>query len=249
MARKKTATEVGIDIAHPHTIKKFELIEEYVKAWAQKLLNFESCNGIVFIDCMSNSGVYQDDSSQEVFGTPIRVANYLSEIMPNYRSKQAWCYFNDLSAKKIDILKSHLPANTSNFHVVIRTDDGNELLKKINIPSNLRVHYLLVYDPFEASVDWEALMPFIGNWGDVIINHMVSDSIRAVSQVKRATAIAKYEQTYLASIQELATFGSDREAYEKRIQEIMTALRGNSGKRAHELQQGSEHLRNTQGLL
>ncbi|MDR1539201.1 MAG: hypothetical protein LBU32_14625 [Clostridiales bacterium] len=42
--------------------------------------------------------------------------------------------------------------------------------------------------------------------------------------MKRASAIAKYEQTYLSSIQELATFGSNREAYEKRVGEIMTLL-------------------------
>ena len=230
MARKQNP-EVTIDTAYPHTVKKFELIEEYVKAWAQKLLNYQECSGIVFIDCMSNSGVYQDDNGNEVFGTPIRVANYLSGIMENYQSKQAWCYFNDLSAEKIEILKSRLPADTSNFHIVTRTDDGNALLKAIKNLANLGLHYLLVYDPFEAAVDWEALLPFIRNWGDVIINHMVSDSIRAVSQVKRASAIAKHEQTYLASIQELATFGSNREAYEKRVQEIMTALRGDLRKR------------------
>ncbi len=95
MARKRNP-EVLIDTAHPHTIKKFKLIEEYVKAWAQKLLNAESCNGIVFIDCMSNSGVYKDDSGNEIIGTPIRVSSYISEIMKSYPAKHAWCYFNDL---------------------------------------------------------------------------------------------------------------------------------------------------------
>lgn len=46
-----------ISKASPHTIKKFELIEEYIKSWAQKLLLTESCNGLIFIDCMCNSGV------------------------------------------------------------------------------------------------------------------------------------------------------------------------------------------------
>lgn len=230
MAREKT-TETIKNTAHPHTVKKFELIEEYVKAWAQKLLNFEKCNGIVFIDCMCSSGVYQDDDGNEVVGTPIRVAKYLFDIMTDYPNKQAWCYFNDLSKEKIDILKSRLPDNTANFHIETRTIDGNDLLKSFNIPASMQVHYLLVYDPYEATVDWDALMPFISNWGDVIINHMVSDSIRAVSQVKRASAIAKYEQTYLSSIQELATFGSDRDSYEKRMQQIMVELRGRSNKR------------------
>ena len=46
--RKKSV----ISKASPHTIKKFELIEEYIKSWAQKLLLTESCNGLIFIDCM-----------------------------------------------------------------------------------------------------------------------------------------------------------------------------------------------------
>lgn len=36
MARGKKKTV--IDTAHPHTIKKFELIEEYIKSWSQKLV-------------------------------------------------------------------------------------------------------------------------------------------------------------------------------------------------------------------
>lgn len=43
--RKKSV----ISKASPHTIKKFELIEEYIKSWAQKLLLTESCNGVIFI--------------------------------------------------------------------------------------------------------------------------------------------------------------------------------------------------------
>lgn len=220
-----------IDTVHPHTIKKFELIEAYVKTWAQKLLNFGPCNGITFIDCMSNRGVYRDDSGREVFGTPIRVSNYISEIMKTYPQKQAWLYFNDLSPEKIETLRTYLPPETGNFHITTRSGDGNELLKEINISSHPQVNYLLVYDPYQASVDWEALMPFLRNWGEVIINHMVSDPIRGISQAKRDSTVVKYEQTYLASIQELATFGSNRESYEKRVEEIMIALRGTSSKR------------------
>ena len=48
-----------ISVVSPHTIKKFELIEAYVQAWAHKLLeygrNTGSCNGIVFIDCIKFS--------------------------------------------------------------------------------------------------------------------------------------------------------------------------------------------------
>jgi three-Cys-motif partner protein len=237
--------QATIDTAHPHTIKKFELIEAYVKGWAQKLLNYQECNGIVFIDCMSNSGIYQDNSGNEVIGTPIRVSKYLSETMKSYPSKKAQLYFNDLSAKKIDILKKHIPPDTDNFHVETRTGDGNAFLKTIKIPQTIRFHYLIVYDPYEASIDWGALMPFINNWGDIIINHMVSDSIRAISQVKRASAIEKYEQTYLSKMHELAILGSDKDVFENRIQEIMKALRNDSKKRYYIASFPFFNMRNT----
>lgn len=38
----------------PHTIKKFELIETYIKSWAHKLLLTDGCNGVIFIDCILN---------------------------------------------------------------------------------------------------------------------------------------------------------------------------------------------------
>ncbi len=73
-----------ISIAKPHTIKKFELIESYVKTWAQKLLQNQFCEGIIYIDCMSNSGVYNDTQGNRVFGSPIRVANILRDAAGQY---------------------------------------------------------------------------------------------------------------------------------------------------------------------
>lgn len=58
----------------------------------------------------------------------------------------------------------------------------------------------------------------------VILNHMVSDSVRAVKQAKSTAAIEKYEQTYRTSIEELVTFGSDKKAFENRIQDIIREL-------------------------
>lgn len=228
-----------ISKASPHTIKKFELIEAYSEAWAHKLLEYGrrtgNCNGIVFIDCMCNSGMYVDDDDNPVLGTPIRVAKKISSIMreANYQRQQAWLYFNDLESQKIAVLEKHLPADTSNFHIKTSSQDGNGLLRYIGnqLRQGQKINYLLVYDPYTASIDWGALLPFISNWGEVIINHMVSDSIRAVSQVKKQEAVTKYEQTYLANIEDLLAFGSDRTAFEQRTQDIIRALRGGGKKR------------------
>ena len=45
----------------PHRIKKFELISRYVNDWAHKILGWQKSQGLVYIDCMSNCGVYKDD--------------------------------------------------------------------------------------------------------------------------------------------------------------------------------------------
>ena len=97
-----------ISKASPHTIKKFELIEEYIKSWAQKLLLTESCNGLIFIDCMCNSGVYTDDAGQLVKGTAVRVSEALREASRSYTEKNIHIYLNDKDKARVDELKKHL---------------------------------------------------------------------------------------------------------------------------------------------
>ena len=105
-----------ISIAKPHTIKKFELIERYVETWAQKLLQNTWCEGIVFIDCMCNSGMYTTEDGKPVFGTPIRVSRKLRDAAGQYPKKKIYVYLNDNNAEKIDLLQQHLPKESSNFY-------------------------------------------------------------------------------------------------------------------------------------
>lgn len=172
--------------AHPHTIKKFELVTAYIETWAQKLLQNNACQGIIFIDCMCNSGVYVNDLGDEVFGTPIRVAKKLRDVAGQYPNKKIYVYLNDNSPEKIELLKQNLPAEKRNFKYSITVGDGNDLLKKIGpkLSKTSNLHFFLFYDPFEAAIDWEALAPFFRSWGEVLINHMLYDSVRAIKQVK-----------------------------------------------------------------
>lgn len=209
-----------IDTANPHTIKKFELIETYVKGWSQKLLNYPECSGIVFIDCMCNSGVYFDNDGGLVYGTPIRVSLILSEAMQKYPGKQANLYFNDLSGDKIAKLREYLPRDTDNFHIHTTSGDGNSFLKSFRLPP--RTNFLLVYDPYEATIDWDALEPFLNNWGEVIINHMVHDAIRGIPQAKKPAVKIKYEETYKANFSDLLQLKSDRDAFEKLVHNIIS---------------------------
>ena len=217
-----------ISKASPHTIKKFELIEEYIKSWAQKLLLTESCNGLIFIDCMCNSGVYTDDAGQLVKGTAVRVSEALREASRSYTEKNIHIYLNDKDKARVDELKKHLPQDERNFKIVTSCGDAHELLRTIGpqLYGTGHLHYFLLYDPYDANIDWEALLPFFRNWGEVMINHMVSDPVRAISSAKKKTTKIKYENTYLEDFEKLVPYGSDKTAYEARVEEIINSLKG-----------------------
>ena len=142
--------------------------------------------------------------------------------MSRYTNKTTTLYFNDSDPEKIAKLQDHLPPDTKNFHIVLSCEDGNQLLKELQ-PSLLKrsgLHYLLFYDPYTATINWEALASYFFGWGEVIINHMVSDTLRAITSAKRPETIDKYEQTYLTSIKELIDLRGDKNAYDKLIKNI-----------------------------
>lgn len=205
------------------------MIETYIKSWAQILMLNKSSTGIVFIDCMCNSGVYRDDNGDIVYGTPIRVANTLLDVARTYTDKQVHLYFNDNDDAKIEELKKHLPEEERNFKIVTTVRDGNELLKWIGpqLNQNSHLHFFLLYDPYDASIDWDALLPFFRHWGEVLINHMISDTVRAVQQVKREEKKRKYTGTYqVDDIADLIPYGSKKNAYEKRLLKIIDSMKG-----------------------
>lgn len=59
-----------------------------------------------------------------------------------------------------------------------------------------------------------------------MINHMVSDPVRAISSAKKKTTKVKYENTYLEDFEKLVPYGSDKTAYEARVEEIINSLKG-----------------------
>ena len=223
-----------ISVAPPHSVKKFELISEYVKAWIQILMLNPKCKGIVYIDCMSNSGVYKNDDGEEIKGTPLLVSEIIADAMQTYLNKQAYLYFNDLNEKKIDLLNTRLPKQTGNFRIYTEVMDANKMLRIIGdqfARMMKDMHFLLVYDPYDAHIEWDALTPFLQNWGEIIINHMVSDTIRAARTAKRPEVIEKYEETYQMSLDELIDIGSDRNAFEQQIEKlILEGSRRDTGK-------------------
>lgn len=217
-----TSTNAIISRAAPHTIKKFELISNYVDGWARKILGYGKSQGIIYIDCMSNSGVYTNNENI-VEGTAIRVAKELNEIISNYPDKKAIAIFNDLSKEKINLLEreiNKLKLN-SNIEIYYHCEDRSCFLHGLALNNWEDFNILLVYDPYKAEIDWNAITPFLNTWGEVIINHMVFDTNRGASQAKRSEVINRYEETYQKDISSIIDFGRDKDQLEKIIESLI----------------------------
>lgn len=213
--------------AKPHTIKKFELIEKYVDEWSRKILGYEGkngmsgSNGIIYIDCMCNSGVYYDDCKNIVEGTALRVSKLLNSIIQNYPGKKCVIFFNDLYKARIDKLKEEISLrNLTNVEIHYSHVDCNVFLKELDISNYKQYNTLLLYDPYNASIDWEAVSPYLNRWGEVIINHMVSDTTRGASLAKKEQVINRYQETYQKTISDIIEIGNDRE----KLDEIIVSL-------------------------
>ena len=217
-----TLEEKQINKAKPHTVKKFELLEAYAKGWVEKILSIPSCNGVIFIDCMSNNGVYKNIDGEFVEGTPIRIAKLLNTSIVRYTDKDALLFFNDITKNKIDTLKTVLDEDSlTNVTIDYSVGDANSFLNSFIINKYNKYHILLLYDPYQATINWKALSPFLKKWCDIIINHMVSDTIRGLPQAKKDTKKEKYANTYKKNIDDLISLGSDRESLENIIEDII----------------------------
>ena len=217
MGKPKKDNDI-IEIAKPHTIKKFELIERYVDKWARKILGYngvegqEGSKGIIYIDCMSNCGSYYDIDGNLIEGTAIRVAKRLNDIIAMYPGKECLVMFNDISRDKINRLQEEIEKmNLNNTTFRFECMDCNLFLRSLDINSfQKQYNTLLLYDPYQASIDWDAVTPFLNIWGEVIINHMVSDTNRGVTQVKKKDKSQKYQETYQKGIDEIIEIGNSK---------------------------------------
>ena len=211
-----------IETASYHTLGKVKLVSEYARLWAYKLINYKECKKICFIDCMSNCGQYYDENGKIVEGTALRVARSLFGVSKNYPDKKICLVFNDIVLEKVNHLRQLTPNNTSNYTIEFYAKDANDLLKEMVLEDD--TCYLLLYDPYKADIDWEAILPFFRSWSEVIINHMISDPIRvSKSQLKKDT-LERYKKTYLLDFDSVP-YGTNRKAYEQRIEDIIKSLK------------------------
>lgn len=211
----------AITQAKPHTQKKFELITNYVDGWARKILGYQKSKGVIYIDCMSNSGKYYDDDNKIIDGTAISVASKLNDIIKDYPGKKAIIFYNDKDKIRIEVLRNFLnDPKFNNLEIHFSVDDANEFLKKLDIREYCDYNTLMIYDPYDASIDWDAITPFLNTWGEVIINHMISDTIRAARVAQKQSTIKKYEQTYQSDIQKIID-SCDMKKLDEAIQNII----------------------------
>ena len=219
---KKSSKEV-IEKIKPHTLNKIKLIEKYVDGWARKILGFNGktgqkpSKGVIYIDCMSNCGLYYDSDEKIIEGTAILVAKKLNDIVCNYPGKEAILIFNDISEDKIERLKLEIAKrNLKNLIVYYYNTDCNQLLKDLDINNLNKSHNtLLLYDPYNASIDWDAIEPYLNQWGEVIINHMVYDTNRNINTTTAPQLLERYRFTYQNDIDTIISKGtSKKDLYE-----------------------------------
>jgi three-Cys-motif partner protein len=219
-----------ITIAKPHTIQKFEIIENYVADWAWNILGFKGVDGkseskgIVYIDCMSNCGVYKDEHGNRIEGTAIRVAKRLNAIIEHFPGKDAVLIFNDIDERRTALLEQEIEKlQLKNITVSCNSGDCNVFLKGLDLSSFNRTHNtLLLYDPYDASIDWDAVSRYLNRWGEVIINHMISDTTRGITQAKKIEVKTKYVETYQKDIDEIINMATDRDKLNDTIISIIT---------------------------
>lgn len=211
-----------ITTAKPHTIKKFEIIKNYTDEWARKILGMPKSTGLVFIDCMCNSGFYKDEDGNVIEGTATLVAKKLNEIAENYPGKTIELFYNDLDKSRVEYLKSKLDnLKLNRISITYSNKDCNEFLRNFPLNKYSTRNVLLVYDPYQASIDWNALNPFLNAWGEVIINHMIQDTERGAKQAVKKVAIDKYQKTYHKQIDEIIESANDKDQLDKIIVDII----------------------------
>lgn len=206
-------------IRYDGTKIKIQFMKQYISAWYNKVLRYkpkygEQAKGVVFIDCMSNSGAYEEEGLL-IKGT----AQHAEELFLNqngscYRDRAFKIYLNDVSKERVNcqlcIWRSK-QNDRKNVEVSIFNKDvydflkeeGNYILDKAKLNN---WYVLLFYDPYYVQFDWDILSPFINyHKTDIILTHFwKNDTKRALGQnVKNKQVKNKYEKAYGIDYEEL----------------------------------------------
>lgn len=110
----------------------------------------------------------------------------LWEVARTYTDNNIHIYLNDKDKARVDELKKHLPQDECNFKIVTSCSDAYELLLTIGP----QLYGTGIFIIFCFMIHMMRLL--IGNHfavfpklGEVMINHMVSDPVRAISSARK----------------------------------------------------------------
>ncbi|MGM0285782.1 MULTISPECIES: three-Cys-motif partner protein TcmP [unclassified Enterococcus] len=204
------------NLTHVGTAHKISFMRKYIDAWYHAVLNY-GYSGVVFIDCMSNCGAY-NDKGHAVNGTSQEaMRSFLSQNNDSYsyKAKSFGIYVNDVDPERI-ICQQCIWKKTvdefgekQNVSFCSTNQDVSYFLREealsiLSDAERTNKHILLFYDPYQAKIDWEGLKPFlISGDVDVILTHFTSDVIRGIKNATSNKAKQKYEETYDMPFEEI----------------------------------------------
>lgn len=165
------------------TTKKLEYVSAYVREWLHVAIGAKAKH-IVFIDAMSNAGIYKDGQ----LGTAALVSKAFSQLAVDYPSVDYRIYINDASKSRAEacerICRKISAGNHGNIAIEADSMDVNDYLKKLvtskKIPQGKGAFVLLFVDPYNAgTVHLNAVRYFIRHvYADVLFNWFSSDYVR-----------------------------------------------------------------------
>lgn len=202
-------------LTHPGTQHKINFMRSYIDSWYNIVLQ-GGYNGVIFIDCMSNCGAYNDRGAIINGTSQEAMRSFLNQNGgTQYSRKNFSIVVNDLDAKRIVCQKCLWERNNlelgsrKNVKFFTRNEDVSDFLRGyaldlLKMAEIKKYHVLLFYDPYQAKIDWEGLSPFLkSNYVDTILTHFSSDTIRGIGTVKNLEKKTKYEGTYGIKFDEL----------------------------------------------
>lgn len=171
-----------LDDKKPQTTNKIKYVTSYVKKWLFVLNNAAFAEGINFIDCMCNAGVYKDGD----LCTSIEVLKLFIESAAIHKEKTYNLYLNDYSSQRIAIIKEVVAkiykTKLPNLHIYYSEEDVNDYLSSL-IKSN-KFNYpqatLLYVDPYDfGTVHIPTLRKFCAQYYcELLFNLFTSDWVR-----------------------------------------------------------------------
>ena len=172
-----------LDDKKAQTTNKIKYVSKYVENWLYVMANAKFSEGINFIDCMCNAGIYLDGD----FCTSIEVLKLFVASAAIHKDKTFNLYFNDYSEERISVLKEVIAkvykTSLQNLHIYISQKDVNEYLSCLSRETKRFLYpqaTILYVDPYDfGTVHIPTLRTFCEKfYCELLFNLFTSDWVR-----------------------------------------------------------------------